>query len=774
VLKKISAGILVLILLAAPLAARWLYFYKGLYQPEQVARPDLTAIAAPTPPIGPFADQFTTLTSGTILVDQAHDNRFQMAELNILEARLSARGQRLEPVVTTEDLSEQLRYARALVVISPGKDWTPDEVVQVHRLVDKGGRLLLVTDPTRFTVETDELGNYTLDYDAPHMNGLAARFDLLFQSDYLYNTVENEGNFRNIKLTEFGDFDLVRDLSEVVFYATHSIVSQEPGLIAADGETRSSDSQRSDSLPVAVLAADGAVLALGDLTFLTEPYDAAYDNDRLVANIADFLAGARRQYELADFPFFFGDRVDLVYVGDPLLDADLLVSGSDLQALFTQVGQELTVRAAEDQASDTLFFGLYSAAQEVEPYLAAAQVSLLITPTAGIETGSGETSPLQPAAASPLSAPEPLTVTPGVTSGLEITLALPITSEREMTPTAEISPSAKSRIAIQSMGEMVLTGTSLLLLETNAERQVLVMLADTKTGLDSAVERLTTGDLESCLLQEMEAPIQTMLALCPTGEVKTGEGSGGWQGPEPKSPPAAPEPVSPVTGTNGTVTDTVPPSEPAGEPEGSIIVIAMDVGEGRYDSMTSLDDYVSILHERYDVTTWSLAEDGPPNGPDLLEYDLVIWTFGDFESKTALEDVADAFITVMFGEVPFIMSGAYIGDSDTQAVQRDIQVNDATHPIAQGFNAGQVIGFVPAPSGLDYETDVLSDVQVEEGTAVFVRGPDSDSAGSPAILATADEVDNVRFVFIGFPLYLLPEQAKAQVVLNTVAWLLNP
>jgi hypothetical protein len=763
VLKKTLAIVLALALLAIPLAARWFYFYEGQYQPGVVSRPDLAAVAVPTLEIEPFSDRYVNMPSGIVLVDQAHDNRFQMSELSVLEARLSARGQRLEPVVTSADLPEQLRYAKALVVVSPGQDWTLSEIDQVRHFVDKGGRLLLVTDPTRFTVDMDALGSYTLDYDTPHINELAARFGTFFQADYLYNTVDNEGNFRNIKLVEFGDSQLTEGLNEVVFYGTHSIVSQESVVIASSGETRSSNSQRTDSLPVAVLAANGAALALGDLTFLTEPYDAAYDNDRFVANIADFLGGAQRQYELADFPYFFGDRADLVYAGDPLLNGDLLASGGDLQKLFVEVGKELAIRATEDEVHDAIFLGLYEEADEVEPYLAAAQVTLLITPTKSVKVSPAPTAPPPPTPTPAPSVTGPLTITLGVTPTATV--------KPEITATAEITPAPQNRIFIESMGEMVLTSTSLLLLGTDAERRVLVVLAGTETGLDNAIVRLTTGDLEGCLLQETESPTQTTLALCPTGEAVAGDSGGGWKGPKPEPP--ATEPAPAVTDTNKMITDTAPPSEPVGESLGNIIVIAMDEGEGRYDNRTSQDDYVAILEGRYKITTWSLAQDGPPDGTDLLNYDMVIWTFGDFESQTALEEVADALLTVMFGEVPFIMSGAYIGDTDTQAMQRDIQVADATHPMAQGFSAGQVIGFVPSPSGAEYEVNVLSDVQAEEGTAVFVRGPDSESVGSPAIYASADDVSNVRFVFIGFPLYLLPEAAKERVVLNTVGWLLG-
>ena len=310
-----------------------------------------------------------------------------MTELNLLQVRLAARSQRLVPADTFDEVRQELRHAKALIVVSPGQDWTAAEIELVREFVDKGGRLLLVTDPTRFVVDWDEFDYLVFDYDAPHMNTLATEFGLIFQSDYLYNTVDNEGNFRNIRLTQFGDDALVAGLEQVVFYAAHSIETEEPLLIAAGGETRSSNSQRSGDLPVAALAADGAVLAVGDLTFLTEPYNAVYDNDPFIANIADFFGGAARTYELADFPYFFGEQVALVYAGDPLLDSDFLTSGGDLQDLSDQADRALTVRDEEDETQDTLLLSLYEEAEEAAPYLAAAQVTLHITPTQRAKRG---------------------------------------------------------------------------------------------------------------------------------------------------------------------------------------------------------------------------------------------------------------------------------------------------------------------------------------------------------------------------------------------------
>jgi hypothetical protein len=790
VIKKILLyGLVALILLALPLAIRWFYFYEGRYQAGEVPRPDLSAIRASAPEMTPFQDRFTAAAAGRILVDRAHDNRFTMADLSVLQARLAARGGQLEPVDAVEDLAGQLRHAQALVVISPGEDWAPAEIKQVQEFVDKGGRLLIVTDPTRYGIAFDEWDYPILDEDVRHINDLAAQFGLLFQADYLYNTTENEGNFRNIRLTDFGDGELTQGLEQVVFYAAHSIFSDEPALIVAGGETRSSGHERAEPLTVAVLSADGAVLALGDLTFMAEPYNVAYDNDRFIANIADFLAGAQREYDLNDFPLFFGDRVDLVYTGEPLLDSDLLPAGGELQALFADQDRELTVRQEEDGDSDTLFLGLYHETEEVEPYLTAAQVTLLITPTEITEEEPSTAPTPRPTVTPSPPVTGEITTTLEVTPTEEVEATPEVTSEPEITATVEVSPTALNRVRIESLGEMVLTGTSLLLLQTDGDRHVLVVLADTEMGLANAVERLIEGDLESCLLHETEPPTSTVglpgldamgegivgvLALCPTGELGPGEGGGGWEEAEPELPP--PVPTSPVTDTEAitdteVTTETVESPEPTGEPQGSILIVALDEGEGRYDGMTGAEDYASILESRYEVTTWSNAEDGALDTLDVYDYDLIIWTAGDFEDPVGDEESNLLFLAMLEG-IPVIVSGAYIGDTDNESVQRDIQVSDATHPLAEGFDLGEVIPFVSAPSGSEYETSVLEVGGEEEGTSIpFVRGPDSEDAGAPAIYVLDDEFSGMRIVLIGFPIYLLPEEAKAQLVLNMADWL---
>lgn len=740
VLKKVALGLLALALLALPSAARWLYYYDGGYQPQPVPRPDLSSVEAPLPEAGAFADEYSALAPGTILVDLAHDNRVQMAELRVLQARLAARNQRLRPLVAAADLSTELRHARALIIVSPGADWTSTEIEQVARFVAKGGRLLLVTDPSRFEVLYDEWDYYVgLEPDVVHLNDLAARFGLVFQDDYLYNTSDNEGNYRHIKLRQFAEDPLVEGLDQLVFYATHSIVTEEEPLIATDDGTRSSASEWGGPRNVAVLTTDRSVLGLGDLTFITEPYNAVYDNDHFLANIADWLSGAPRRYALEDFPFFFQDEVDLVYVGEPLLDGQLLEGGSAFQRFFADQAIRLAVRDQEDPDRDTILLGLYQQAGEVEPYLTLAGVTLWLTPTDEIEAQEDVDREASLPAATPT-----------------LPLTQPLATTAPTTPTVELEAPAplRQRVEIGSLGQMVITGTSLVLLQDNGQRHLLVVLADEEAGLDSALTRLMEASLEECLFNVAET---STLALCPYGDASA---EGGWQEPQPQPTEQAPLP-------------TEEPLQPPAEPQASILILSLDSGQGEYDDLTSAAEYRTILEESYDVVVWSTGENGTPDPNQMLDYDLVIWTAGDH--RDAFDDqTSDLLFDLMLEGMPTVMSGAFIGDSTSQAVQRDIQVYDNTHPLAWGFEADEVIPFLTAPSGDEYEIDVLEDFRQGEDTIVFVRGPESEASGVASLAVIADEVGGLRLVFVGFPLYLLPDEPRARLVLDMVSWLLRP
>ena len=109
-----------------------------------------------------------------------------------------------------------------------------------------------------------------------------------------------------------------------------------------------------------------------------------------------------------------------------------------------------------------------------------------------------------------------------------------------------------------------------------------------------------------------------------------------------------------------------------------------------------------------------------------------------------------------------------------EVAQSDIQVNDASHPLARGFEAGEVIEFVMPPSGSEYEMAVLDEWTEEDGDIVFVRGPNSEASDVPSVVVIVDEFSDFRLVYVCFPVYLLPQDAKVQFVENAASWLLAP
>ena len=265
-MRKIKFVVLVI---AVVFLAQLLFFYRGVYLP-QVNTPDYLSINVNSSLPIETTDNFTS-GSGTVLIDLSHENKFNVGDINLLLSRIIARGYNVEYLSENYHLEEKLPDATSLVVISPESSFSADDVKAVKMFVDKGGRLLMLSEPT----------------GENEINSLASDFGILFWDDYLYNLLENDGNFKYIYLTDFAENDITKDLNRIVFYTSCSVFGD--GLIFTDNNTYSSSSGEKGRYPVVVMTEDSQVLAIGDTTFLSEPYN-ALDNNRLIYNIADFLA----------------------------------------------------------------------------------------------------------------------------------------------------------------------------------------------------------------------------------------------------------------------------------------------------------------------------------------------------------------------------------------------------------------------------------------------------------------------------------------------------
>jgi hypothetical protein len=579
--KALSALVLFLVLLVLPTAYRYVTFYTGPAQDRTVTRPQLDAIQIPTPPAAQYADEEVVAGDGVVLVDMAHENLLQMPELNVLAGRLAARGHQLVSW-DGENLKEALRDASAFLVAVPLTAFQEDEVGDVVDFVASGGRLLLLGDPTRYGYQMDEYGWITgIDSDAQSLNSLSAAFGITFVDDYLYNVVDNEGNFRNIKLSDWDESDLTKGVETVVFYAAHSLaVGEQAAAIRADQNTWSSATDRAGGLVVAAAAADSQVLAIGDLTFMTEPYHTVRDNSRLIANVADFLTGAERSYTLADFPLLMGEKVAFIYTNNPEMGPAQLQLVDEFEELLQEADRTLVLAEEPDSRTDTIFAGIYSQADPITDTLTEFGVTLVYTPTEEIGEGDETTSEEEEEQVE-----EELDEEAVIDSDVD----------------GDQEEEANEQVIIDGLGTHDMSGIGLIL-HKETGRHVIVTLAASQQGLFNILHRLAEGDMYDCV--QVEA-----ITLCPTG-VPDEEVEPSWEARE--APEAEPEPEPEEEsdgelpeGVEGELSygDSVEGELPAGEEhrwifqgtEGDLVTIRLEALSSDMDPVLELVDAEDFL-----------------------------------------------------------------------------------------------------------------------------------------------------------------------------------
>jgi hypothetical protein len=389
-------------LLILPALLRGLWYYRGFYQPgEPIALPSFTEIEPPQPPLTPETESDAPAqdpSGKVVVIDRAHGNQFQLSELDTLTQALLTRGATLQEVNTGDEfestsfgssealfafssrsLQTRLKYASAYVVVAPQSTFSEAEIQHVARFVSRGGRLLVVLDPTRGGGGIDIFG-FVLSgsaQDVSSVNLLLEPHDLSFSNDYLYNVLENEGNFRNVFLTPGEPAELTGDLSQVVFYAARSVATRQgSAVLVGDESTFSSRTDSGGGLAAAAASPDGRVLALGDLTFLTSPYDRVADNSQFIQHLAAFLLGGDREQDLTDLPYLFTRPVQVLTSTAFPVQSETLHALQSLQASLTSRGLPMSLTAEPSEGHDLLAMALYEPSDETDPYLASLGLTL--------------------------------------------------------------------------------------------------------------------------------------------------------------------------------------------------------------------------------------------------------------------------------------------------------------------------------------------------------------------------------------------------------------
>ena len=307
---------------------------------------------------------------GLLIVDGLHANSFTKQELVGFASRVADRGFdveyigefniRLDPSQARQRyqlLAEKLRRADSLAVILPRFEFTEAEALLVERFVQKGGKLLLISDPGRMQ----------------RIDSLAKRFGVDFQTDYLYNTTENDANFKRIFIRDFQPDQLTAGVEAITLEYAGSVQSTGGGLAFVSPGTKSSLLDQVGDFSTMVWGDTRNVLAIADFTFLVPTNDSLLDNGRLASNIADFLTDSQREYDLPDFPYFYSSALDEGV--DVLMGSSgLLNIGLQAKSGLAAYGVSSEVVSSEDVTHDTVFLGLYDDASQVGQYLQAAGI----------------------------------------------------------------------------------------------------------------------------------------------------------------------------------------------------------------------------------------------------------------------------------------------------------------------------------------------------------------------------------------------------------------
>ena len=281
----ILIGILVVLL------GRGFFYYRGFHIAPSVEMPSFERVVAPLEPSTEYSDIYEK-GEGKILFDIAHDNAVGVGELSVLVSRLISRGLTIDFFAARDDLEKELLGKQggkggeeeglkekppvAYIIVCPQAEFSKEERETINTFVNDRGKLLLIADPTR----------------AGEMNSISLEFGLIFEPDYLYNVKENDANFRNIFITEFKKNEITKDLEKIALYTAGSITSADVtySIALVDQNTFSSVIETRRGLSPIALAKESKVLAIYDLTFMTEPYNGVLDNNQLISNIADWLA----------------------------------------------------------------------------------------------------------------------------------------------------------------------------------------------------------------------------------------------------------------------------------------------------------------------------------------------------------------------------------------------------------------------------------------------------------------------------------------------------
>ena len=228
-----------------------------------------------------------------ILIDAAHSNQEVRERTQVLVDALTARGHDVRlygsSAASSASLEGALRGADAFVVVAPTTEYSPQENRSVDRFTDRGGRLLLLGEPTKVRV-----GLVATTTTRTQLSPLTTEYNASLDEAYLFDQETNTTNFRTIFGRPTGDGALTAGVDRVALYEASplTVADGTRAVLRTPDSTRLSSTRRAAAYTVA--ARSGNVTIIGDASFMTPANYRTYDNEVFVGNLAEFLLGGER------------------------------------------------------------------------------------------------------------------------------------------------------------------------------------------------------------------------------------------------------------------------------------------------------------------------------------------------------------------------------------------------------------------------------------------------------------------------------------------------
>lgn len=478
--KRLFIAILFFVL---PFMMRGLWFYRGIYLPaNHETSPDFSEFSVIQPALStlPAYEGIKNGGGKRILFDQAHNNQYSLAEIESLRGLLLNHGAKIFELHPKENLPEMLKNADAFITITPNDFFSKPELKAIEDFVGRGGRLLVIADPTRSVSESDRDREKSVNL----ANEILEPFRVSFRNDYVYSLVNNEGNYRNIHVQPAGSHPLTTKLSNLVFYASHSVAALDNQILNGDETSLSSLDDQGARHPVAALDESGNVLVIGDMTFMTTPYFQVADNYQLIINISEFLLEHDRSRTLADFPYLFTRPVGVLLGEGIVLDKDLLPAIAGLKEKLAANGFPLAILEERQAGFDHIIIGTYPPNDQLRVY----------TDAMGLDFGDNK------------AAPTPTQIPTQISEEVPVTPEIPV-----KTAAAE-----DQGFTIPGFGKIPSQGFGFLLLEQKSDHVTLIILADSQKNAVNLLELLARGSLEICLANDTIAVCEQDAVLSQT------------------------------------------------------------------------------------------------------------------------------------------------------------------------------------------------------------------------------------------------------------------